>query len=141
MSNAPPTQGIRTNLVSRPKKFQKWNPIWWFGNVDTPVPPDWYRPHDPHRKGKWYCRNSLHNFTFYVIGIADKKFERVGRWPSHVFNPEDGWNWAVCKYKCLRLPFISYQKSRFKFYLGWRERGNFGAKLNLGLPRTNEKPP
>jgi hypothetical protein len=99
--------------------------------VDDPVPPDWYRPDDRRRRGKWYCRNSLHNFTFYVIGVADKKFDRVGRHSLEVFNPNDGWNWAACKYKWLRLPFISYKKRDFRFYMGWRERGNFGAKLSL----------
>src|SRR6185503_20785838 len=129
-SNAPATLTAETALPSAPKNFPKWNPLWWFGNVDDPVPPDWYRPGEPHRTGKWYWRNSLHNFTFYVIGIADKQFVRVGRAAETNFNPGGGWNWAVCKYKGLRLPFASYQKGKFMCYIGWRERGNFGAKLN-----------
>jgi hypothetical protein len=33
----------RTNLP--PIHFyNKINPIWWFGNVDEPRAPDWYRP-------------------------------------------------------------------------------------------------
>ena len=129
-SSAPALTG-QTNPPAAPGKFQKWNPVWWFGNVDDPVPTPDYRPNDPHRQGKWYCRNSLHNFTFYVVGIADKPFVRTGRSPAKVFHPDGGWNWAVCRHRWWRLPFVSYQRGRFKFYLGWRERGNFGAKLNL----------
>jgi hypothetical protein len=64
------------------------------------------------------------------MGIADKEFEFVGRHPG-LFNPNDGWNWTVCRYKCVRLPLISYKKGGFLFYFGWRERGNFGIKLNF----------
>jgi hypothetical protein len=120
-----------TNEVKVVRHYPKWNPAWWFGNVDRPTPPDWYRPEDPCRTNRWYWRNSLHNFTHYVIGIYDKPFVRVGRFPDKVFAPEGGWNWAVCKYKFLRLPFLSYSRGGFKFYCGWRERGNFGMKLNF----------
>ena len=65
------------------------------------------------------------------MGIADKEFIRGGRHPKEVFNPNGGWNWAACRYKCVWLPFISYQRGRFKFYIGWRERGNFGIKLTF----------
>jgi len=110
---------------------QKWNPKFWFGNADDPVPPADYRPNDPHRITKWYWRNPTHNFNFYIIGISDKTFRRAGRCPDQVFNPHGGWNWTVCKYKWARLPFISYHKRKFSFYFGWRERGNFGIKLNF----------
>jgi hypothetical protein len=122
--------------------LDKLNPLFWVGNIDDPVPPAKYRPDDPLRKARWHLRNSFHNLTFYVIGIADKDFERVGRYPSRVFSPEGGWNWAVSKYKWWRLPFVSYGQGRFKFYCGWRNHGNFGMKLNLNSsdplrPRTN----
>jgi hypothetical protein len=120
-----------TNQVLIVRHYPKWNPVWWFGNVDSPTPPKWYRPDEPCRTNLWYWRNSLHNFTHYVIGIKDKPFVRVGTFPDRVFAPEHGWNWAVCKYKCLRLPFVSYNRGGFKFYCGWRERGNFGMKLNF----------
>jgi hypothetical protein len=111
--------------------MQKLNPAFWFGNADDPVPPASYLPDDPHRQRKWYWRNSCHNFTFYVMGIGDKEFIRVGRHAGAVFNPHGGWNWAVSKHRCLRLPFISYQRGQFKFYIGWRNRGNFGIKLTF----------
>ena len=126
----------RTNVVyHQPEReidpFNKFNPVFWFGNIDDPVPPAKYRPDDPCRTPRWHLRNTFHNFTFYVIGIADKEFERTGRYPAHVFNPRGGWNWAVSKYRWWRLPFVSYGKGRFKFYCGWRNHGNFGMKLNL----------
>ena len=30
--------------------YDKLNPVWWLGNVDDPVPPNWYQPEDEHRK-------------------------------------------------------------------------------------------
>jgi hypothetical protein len=113
------------------KRGEKWKPKFWFGNQDDPLPPADYRPDDKHRVSKWYYRNPTHNLNFYVIGLADKTFRRSGRYPAEVFNPKGGWNWTVCKYKWWRLPFISFQKKSFCFYLGWRERGNFGAKLSF----------
>lgn len=122
------------------RNFQKWNPIWWFGNVDDPEPPDWYRPGSPCRRPLWQLRNPLHNFTFYVIGIADRPFTRAGRFPDAVFAPDGGWNWAVARCKWVRLPFISYNGEWWRFYLGWRERGNFGGKVNFGkLPAPDLK--
>jgi hypothetical protein len=109
----------------------KWNPKFWLGNQDDPVPPNDYRPGDRHRVKKWYFRNPTHNLTFYVVGLADKTFRRAGKYPDQVFNPHGGWNWAVCKYKWVRLPFISFQRKSFQFYLGWRERGDFGGKLTF----------
>ena len=109
----------------------KWSPKFWLGNQDDPVAPDDYRRDDPHRVQKWYFRNPTHNLTFYVIGLADKTFRRSGKYPDQVFNPQGGWNWAICKYKWVRLPFISFQRKSFHFYLGWRERGNFGGKLTF----------
>jgi hypothetical protein len=113
------------------KPGRKWKPGFWFGNLDDSVPPPFYKPNAKHRVTKWYFRNPGHNFVFYVIGIADKPFRRSGRYPENVFSPENGWNYAVCKYKWWRLPFVSYHHGGFKFYLGWRERGNFGIELKL----------
>jgi hypothetical protein len=113
----------------------KRNPIWWFKNADDPVPPPWYRKGKCCRKFMWYMRNPFHNFDHYVIGIGDKPFRRVGRFPDKNAKPNGGWNWAVCKYKCLRLPFVDYQRGRFEFYLGWRNGGNLGMKLNFAQKR------
>lgn len=119
----------------------KWNPVWWLGNADDPVPPDWYRPGSRCRGVLWQLRNPLHNFTFHVIGIADKCFTRTGKFPDAVFAPDGGWNWAVARYGWLRLPFVSYNGERWRFYLGWRERGNFGGKINFGRLKTTDSRP
>ena len=122
---------LPASLGAEPKTHPKWNPVWWFGNVDDPEAPPDYIPGAKHRRAKWYCRNSLHNFTFYVIGVADQEFDRVGAHPGEVFNPRDGWNWAVTQHGCWQLPFVSYKRKGFMCYCGWRERGNFGLKLNF----------
>ena len=119
-------------VVNSKPKMQKWNPAWWIGNVDTPTPPSDYKADDPNRDRKWQWRNPGHNFTFYVIGIADKEFIRAGRHPNDVFRAGGGLNWAV-SLRGLHPPllFVSYQGRHCSTYVGWRERGNFGMKLNL----------
>ena len=129
-----------TETITRPAKIltppiratQKWNPLWWFGNADDPQPPGWYRRGDPHRESRWRMRNPLHNFTYYVIGVADKNVTRTGKFPAHVFAPGGGWNWAFTRARLLPLPFVSFDGKFFRTYLGWRESGNFGGKVNLG---------
>ncbi|NBV23489.1 MAG: hypothetical protein EBS05_16415 [Proteobacteria bacterium] len=113
--------------------------------MDDPDPPDWYRPGNRCRRVLWQLRNPLHNFTFYVIGVADQPFTRTGKFPEAVFAPDGGWNWAMTRYRWVRLPFVSYNGIWGRFYLGWRERGNFGGKVNFGTipppdpgPRTPE---
>jgi hypothetical protein len=122
------------------RRAQKWNPLWSFGNASDPSPPAWYRPDDARRRWLWHLRNPLHNFTHYVIGVSDKPVTRTGRYPAHVFAPDGGWNWAFTRYRWLPLPFISYEGKHSRFYLGWRESGNFGGKLNFkqrSKPATN----
>jgi len=130
----------RTNLP--PIHFyNKINPIWWFGNVDEPCPPAWYRPGGRCRTFMWYMRNPFENFTNYVIGVADKKTTRYGVYPTAIGNPNGGWNFAITRRKIVYLPFIDYKHHRFEFYFGWRERGNFGAKLNFRQKLPTPPPP
>jgi hypothetical protein len=98
---------------------QKINPVFWLGNIDEPNPPadKWVNKPQWIRRILWFIRNPFHNFTFYVIGMADRLEYRE---PDHVFNPFHRWN--------IILPFISYHNGKYKWYLGWRERGNWGFK-------------
>lgn len=134
----------RTDCVPGPKSdkpvpqvrwYDRLNPVFWIGNADDPVAPEWYRPGNPLRNVLWYFRNPFHNLTFYVIGVGDKlqsaSYSRCGPHPKDVFAPEGGWNFSVIKYKGLRLPFVSYWNRHTKLYLGWRERGNIGIKVNI----------
>ena len=92
----------------------------------------------------WYMRNPDENFSNYVIGVADRKSVRYGVYPDQIGNPHGGWNFAVTRRRILYLPFIDYKHHRFEFYFGWRERGNFGIKLNfnqkLPTPKPSPKP-
>ena len=119
--------------------YDKLNPVWWFKNIDDPVPPKWYKPDDKHRKFKWSFRNPLHNFMFYVIGVGDKTFYRSGRFPERVSDPRGGWDFDATRYKIIWLPFVSYHRQKFDFYFGWRDRGNFGIKININ-PHKDDKP-
>jgi len=116
-------------------KLYKLNPLWWIANRDDPEPPADKWPNSPQwlRKLRWAMRNPLHNFTFYVIGCADKDYKVVGEYSEHVFNPEGGWKTHTVVCGKWRLPFRSYisKDEKRKFYIGWRERGNFGIKLNV----------
>ncbi|HEY4417102.1 MAG TPA: hypothetical protein VGO57_15545 [Verrucomicrobiae bacterium] len=111
--------------------YDKLNPVWWLENADDAVPPDWYRPDDPHRLLKWRFRNPFHNFTFYLIGIADKQFTRSGFYPERNASGQGGWDLEIARQRIVLLPFISYERPRVTFYFGWRERGAFGMELKF----------
>jgi hypothetical protein len=133
---------VTTHTPNHPHEFsvcQKLNPLWWFQNVDEPNAPAWYRPGEHCRNFTWHCRNSFHNFDCYVIGLTDKHFTRIGSYPEDNFRPGGGWNWAVCQYRWLRLPFISYAKNKFRFYFGWREAGAFGIELKFGATKLEAR--
>ena len=134
---------IRPAKIHTPpiRAAQKWNPVWSFGNADDPAPPDWYRPGKSDRRMMWQMRNPLHNFTHYVIGVADKDTKRTGRHATHVFAPGGGWNWAFTRARICPLPFISFEGKCGRFYLGWRERGNFGGKINFKPHRNPDAHP
>ena len=114
--------------------YNKVNPVWWFANIDDPVPPAWYRQDSAQRDFLWHLRNPFHNFDHYVIGIADKKFKRTSRISEGASESRSHWDFAVARRKLAVLPFLSYHRARFNFYFGWRERGNFGIKLNFSKP-------
>jgi hypothetical protein len=111
--------------------YNKINPVWWFGNVDDPIPPDWYRPGEKNRNFLWYFRNPLTNFSNYVIGVGDKDTVRSGFYPDRTSNPHGGWSFAVTRRRIVFLPFVDYKRGSFEFYFGWRLHGNFGVKLNF----------
>jgi hypothetical protein len=140
------TRGTWTPASQRSFKwYQKINPLFWLGNADDPEPPAWYRPGDKARKVKWYLRNPGHNFTFYVIGFADKvgtdSHQASGIAPNSVFNPNGKWNLTVHRVKIgfftSYLPFVSYWDKNVKAYFGWRQAGNFGIKLTSGHSNTD----
>ena len=111
--------------------YDKLNPVWWLENADEPTPPAWYLPDDRHRAVKWRFRNPLHNFDHYVIGVADKKFSRSGKYPGRNSSPHGGWDVEIVRRRLALLPFVSYERSRCTFYFGWREHGAFGIELKL----------
>ena len=143
-TNAPARAHWKTIAIKPSSKapkihfYQKLNPVWWLKNSDDPKPPAWYRPEEKYRRLKWSFRNPLHNFDFYVIGVADKKFSRSGKFPALNSDPRGGWDFEAARYKFVWLPFISYHRPKFDFYFGWRNRGNFGIKININ-PRKPEK--
>jgi len=122
--------------------YKKLNPLWWFGNEDDGWCSEkdkgmaWWRVREcPNGctllcKLKWFIRNPMHNFFFYVIGFAD---EKVITEKGYTFwNPEGGFNFAIRVPKSkpyIKLPFVSYRGTTWEWYIGWRERGNFGFTM------------
>lgn len=81
----------------------------------------------------WWCKNPFHNLTWHVppFGFVGWPFKRIGRYPLDVFAPTGRFNWAIVwLFYVIPLPFISYQATWGKAYIGWRERANFGIKTN-----------
>ena len=87
---------------------------------------------------KWWVRNPFHNLVFYVLGCAHKESERYSTANSGVFKEDGGWMFAFSKTKYFVYPFVSYL-GKIKFYIGWRERGNFGLKLTANSGWNNGK--
>lgn len=100
----------------------------------------------------WGLRNPLHNFTFYVIGSADKPPGKkhvllaLGRNKPRLFNQPDTEQYVFYE-KDLSLllvshggrPFFSFSLPFLQGYIGWRERGNFGLSLKPKPPPPKSK--
>lgn len=122
--------------INPPNTLPMWLLWAFFLNEDDPLWGD--AAFNPTQKDsawwriKWWFRNPAHNFTFYVIGVAHKQITRIGKYPNDVFSPVPGWNWAVAYTEpdgWFPLAFVSYTGRYVRWYVGWRERGNFGLKL------------
>ena len=146
----------------RPYDLGHWSTWLLFGNDDDGIfgegPKSHYRSCDPPSCGKalrWWCRNPLHNFCFYAIGSAHKENSQF------TLLQLSGKGIRCLKYKPCRgevfasegssfflgfhgwKPFtslrITYSRNRcFDFYLGWRERGNFGILFKPFSKRRTE---
>jgi hypothetical protein len=94
----------------------------------------------------WWCRNPLHNFCYYVIGSADRcnsEFDILQivdnkisglhyRREGHKVFAGEGTSFYIAlhggkPFFSLRLCYLRRYKA--DFYIGWRERGNFGLKF------------
>lgn len=128
-----------TNVVI--KTWDWWNPLWYLKNADDPVPPSDYHPDwcEFMRKLEWGLRNPLHNAFFYGIGDAHKNKTRSGYYPEYVGNPNGGWNFAITGSNFMRYLFLSYSSEHWDIYFGWRNRGNFGAKVNIHFKGKSKK--
>ena len=111
---------------------EKLNPCWWLGNDDEPEPPGWYRPNGRGREWLWLARNPAHNFLRYVVGVADRDFAYVARFPGRVFAPEPyHWQWGRVELAWIRWPFVALVVGRFQFNLGWDYQGALGGAFRL----------
>lgn len=86
---------------------------------------------------RWTMRNPLHNFCFYVIGSAHRTNRKIAL--IDLKSKLNGSKFFIGFHG--GKPFISlcfdYSSSRKgEFYIGWRERGNFGIKF---LPFREKK--
>ncbi len=116
--------------------WKKINPLWWFGNYDDPVDKlhddgtprhETFYPNKPLwiRKILWGIRNPLNNFTFYVIGLEDRKdLVNIGN-----LDPKEGQKWNII------LPFLCYKGKKKEFYIGWRD----GLKFGIAFRSINSK--
>ena len=90
----------------------KVNPKWWIENSDEPLP-WWWKYGEPtdERKRTWLMRNPFHNFTSYVIGVADRHTHRIGINAHSIWNDKGPINLAVTRAGLLDL-FADDQRSR-----------------------------
>jgi hypothetical protein len=117
--------------------WNKINPIWWLGN-DEGIDPSFHPEKSQlDRAFYWFFRNLFHNFMAYVVGFNDRPITVTGPKPAElpiwIDANESGWKWAIVHPVGwpLWLPFISYSKGKFAFYIGWIPSGGI-----LGLRIT-----
>ena len=103
---------------------RKLNPCWWLWNDDDH---HGYLGHPFYVGKNWpewfklfhwlFIRNPLHNFTHYVIGIADRPdiLDRRKRYDTEKW--DFLWPW----------PFARYRGRWIEFYIGWRSWGAWGG--------------
>jgi hypothetical protein len=96
-----------------------------FGNDEDPKPLPFVLDKWPVKFYWFVMRNPLHNFTWHMIGVNGKDWERIGIDPLHSYARAGGWQWCVIKYKWLKLPYFSYINRWFRFRWGWGDAGNF----------------
>lgn len=124
----------------RPTLKQKLNPCWWFGNDREPKADYWYMPNKPQwqRQAFWYLRNFMFNFKLYVVGIADRVYDRYSNQNAQsVFTwSAKGWIFAYArivsekgKYGWMRFPYASYASKSFQFYIGWCPDGRLDMTI------------
>lgn len=128
-----------------------WTTWTLFGNDDDGIfgeePSSHWRQNEPihgRRALTWGLRNPLHNFCFHVIGSASRKqnalifvkasdegiesFKYLPQADTVFAGSKRGFYLALHGWK----PFVSLAltvgQRQGKFYIGWRERGNFGVK-------------
>jgi hypothetical protein len=100
---------------------------------------------NPARAARWTVRNPLHNLCFYVIGSAERENSEF----TLLKLSDEGSECLEYHKKATTTlpgrkigfflglhggkPFLSLRLDYGRvldFYIGWRERGNFGVKLN-----------
>jgi len=111
--------------------WQKLNPFFWVGNLDDPIPPEWFHG----SKLAWFIRNPFHNLMFYCLGFQDKPSVSYGRYPGQVFSDALGWNWAITVVKgWFPVPFVSHKGKWVRWYAGWKCPG---ASLGFEFRRNS----
>ena len=115
----------------------KLSPVWWFGNVDDPVPNYDYMVGAPEadRARSWFWRNFSHNLTCYVIGVKGRDRVIYGSAPIEHGGLKDvgcvGVMWKATRVGWLWLPYLSHASARLVLYVGWRFNGGSGIKFNV----------
>ena len=115
------------------KWHHRLNPIWWFGNIDDPYPPERFAAKIADWSELriwlwWRMRNPLHNFTRYVIGLCGQDITVYSRYPGELF-ADVGFNWFLVRWKWIVLPGLSYNGHKWRWYIGWLDSGQFGLEF------------
>lgn len=119
------------------KKFNSANNP--FGNYHEPLPYPAKRQRQAEEsklpdKLWWNLRNPLHNFNHFMIGITPKgnPYEWISPecagWIREQGKKTDNYEISWWKKGKISLPIFKFNNFLgFEGYLGWMERGNFGA--------------
>lgn len=95
----------------------------------------WWFKHTFLRRAVWWARNPFHDFCFHCLGFSGEfGVSWHGRF-NGVFASDapDGYghafNWGYCeRIGGMKYPFISYEGSLGRGYIGWRKGGAFAVR-------------
>lgn len=84
---------------------------------------------------QWGLTHLGHNFSRYVIGVADRERVVVGRYAPRDRAPHEGWltclTCVVLAGRTVHLPFVSYHGRRCDMEVGWHPSGAFTVRCHL----------
>src|SRR4051812_9366958 len=108
-------------------------------NEDGPEPETWYHPVERLRTLLWYLRNPLHNFTFQMVGMADRHRVVTGTYHGVTLPSDVGMAGSACDPR-LRRPATAVCRPLWQIRLLYRLASEWRSRLQVQIKHVWETP-